>query len=272
MKRIYRRKFIMMRSLWTAASGMVAQQANIDVISNNLANVSTTGFKKSRTDFQDLMYQNMRQAGSATGADTQLPTGIQIGHGVRQVATQKIYTQGSFQSTGNSLDMAIEGDGFFQITMPDGTFAYTRDGSFKKDSDGRVATSEGYPIEPAITVPATATAFSISSSGLVTATIPGQTAPQELGQLQIARFVNAAGLDNIGRNLLKETAASGTAVITNPGTDGAGTIVQNYVEMSNVQVVEEMVNMIVAQRAYEVNSKAITTSDTMLETAANLKR
>lgn len=262
----------MMRSLWTAASGMVAQQANIDVISNNLANVNTTGYKKSRTDFQDLMYQNMRQAGSATGADSQVPTGIQIGLGVRQVATQKLYTEGSFQSTGNTLDMGIEGDGFFQITMPDGTLNYTRDGSFKRDSQGRVVTSEGYPLEPAITIPATATSISISSGGLVTATIPGQTAAQELGQIQIARFVNPSGLDSMGRNLLKETAASGNAVVTNPGTDGAGTVVQSYLEMSNVQVVEEMVNMIVAQRAYEVNSKAITTSDTMLETAANLKR
>lgn len=262
----------MMRSLWTAASGMVAQQANIDVISNNLANANTTGFKKSRTDFQDLMYQNMRKAGSTTGPDSQLPTGIQLGHGVRQVATQKIYTEGSFQSTGNSLDMAIEGDGFYQITMPDGTISYTRDGAFKQDAQGRVVTSEGYPLEPAITIPQGATDLSISSDGRVTATIPGQTTPQDLGQIQLARFVNPAGLDSMGRNLLKETAASGSPVATNPGTDGAGTIQQKYLEMSNVQVVEEMVNMIVAQRAYEINSKAITTSDTMMETAANLKR
>ncbi len=262
----------MMRSLWTAASGMVAQQANIDVISNNLANVNTTGFKKSRTDFQDLMYQNMRQAGATTGADNQVPTGIQVGLGVRQVATQKIYTEGSFQSTGNELDLAIEGDGFFQISMPDGTINYTRDGSFKRDSTGRIVTSDGYPLEPAITIPTEATKIAISSEGVVTATVPGQTNPQELGQLQIARFVNPSGMDSLGRNLLKETAASGAAVVTNPGTDGAGTIVQSYVEMSNVQVVEEMVNMIVAQRAYEMNSKAITTSDAMLETAANLKR
>ena len=262
----------MMRSLWTAASGMVAQQANIDVVSNNLANVNTTGFKKSRTDFQDLMYQNMRQAGATTGADNQVPTGIQVGLGVRQVATQKIYTEGSFQSTGNELDLAIEGDGFFQISMPDGTINYTRDGSFKRDSTGRIVTSDGYPLEPAITIPTEATKIAISSEGVVTATVPGQTNPQELGQLQIARFVNPSGMDSLGRNLLKETAASGAAVVTNPGTDGAGTIVQSYVEMSNVQVVEEMVNMIVAQRAYEMNSKAITTSDAMLETAANLKR
>jgi len=262
----------MMRSLWTAASGMAAQQGTMDVISNNLANANTTGFKKSRTDFQDLMYQTIRQAGSATGADTKLPTGIQIGSGVRQVATQKIYTEGSFQSTGNSTDLAIEGDGFFQVTMPDGTINYTRDGAFKLDDTKRLVTSEGYPIEPAITIPSTATAFAVSAEGLVTATIPGQTTAQEVGQLQIVRFVNPSGLDSMGKNLLKETGSSGAPIASNPGTDGAGTIQQSYIEMSNVQVVEEMVNMIVAQRAYEINSKAITTSDSMMETAANLKR
>lgn len=262
----------MMRSLWTAASGMVAQQGNIDVISNNLANANTAGFKKSRTDFQDLIYQNMRKAGATTGPDNQLPTGIQLGHGVRQVATQKIYTEGSFQSTGNALDMAIEGDGFYQITMPDGTLSYTRDGAFKTDSQGRIVTSEGYPLEPAITVPEGATDFSVSADGRVTATIPGQTTPQDLGQIQLARFINPSGLDSMGRNLLKETAASGAPVTSNPGTDGSGTIQQKFLEMSNVQIVEEMVNMIVAQRAYEINSKAITTSDQMMEQAANLKR
>lgn len=262
----------MMRSLWTAASGMVAQQGNIDVVSNNLANANTAGFKKSRTDFQDLMYQTIRQSGSSTGADTQLPTGIQMGHGVRQVATQKIYTEGSFQA-GNALDMAIEGDGFFQINMPDGTTSYTRDGAFKKDAQGRIVTSEGYLLQPTITIPAAATSFSVAASdGRVTANVPGQNTPQDVGQIQLARFVNPAGLDSMGRNLLKETAASGAPIVTNPGTDGAGTIQQNYLEMSNVEVVEEMVNMIVAQRAYEVNSKVITTSDNMMEQAANLKR
>jgi flagellar basal-body rod protein FlgG len=262
----------MMRSLWTAASGMAAQQANIDVVSNNLANVNTTGFKKSRTDFQDLMYQTMRQSGTATGPDTQLPTGIQLGSGVRQVATQKIYTDGSFQSTGNEMDVAIEGDGFFQIAMSDGTIAYTRDGSFKKDSQGRMTNSEGYPLEPEITIPEGATKVAISADGRVSVTLPGQAAPQELGQMQLVRFVNPAGLDSIGRNMVKETAASGAPVTGNPGADGAGTLMQKYLEMSNVQVVDEMVNMIVAQRAYEINSKAITTSDQMLEQAANLKR
>lgn len=262
----------MMRSLWTAASGMVAQQANIDVISNNLSNVNTTGFKKSRTDFQDLMYQTMRQAGSSTGPDTKLPTGIQMGHGVRQVATQKIYTQGSYQATGNALDIALEGDGFFQITMPDGTLSYTRDGALKQDDTGRIVTSEGYPIEPAITIPQGSLEISISADGRVTAKIPGQNTPQELGQMQVVRFINPAGLDSMGGNLLQETAASGAPIASNPGADGAGTIRQKFLEMSNVQVVEEMVNMIVAQRAYEINSKAITTSDQMLEQAANLKR
>lgn len=262
----------MMRALWTAGTGMVAQQANIDVISNNLANVNTSGFKKSRTDFADLMYQTIRQAGATTGPDTLLPTGIQMGHGVRQVATQKIYTQGNFQQTGNPLDVAIEGDGFFQITMSDGTIAYTRDGSFKRDDQGRIVTSEGYPLEPQITIPENATEIMVSADGRVTATIPNQTAPQELGQLQIARFINPSGLNSIGRNLLLETAASGAPTVANPGTDGAGTLMQQYLEMSNVQIVEEMVNMIVAQRAYEINSKAITTADEMLGQAANLRR
>lgn len=261
-----------MRALWTAGSGMVAQQANIDGISNNLANVNTTGFKKSRTDFQDLMYQTIRQAGAQTGPDSQVPTGIQMGHGVRQVATQKIYTQGSFQQTGNSLDVAIEGDGFFQIAMPDGSFAYTRDGSFKKDSQGRMVTSDGYPLEPAIQIPDTATEVTISADGRVAATMPGDAEPQEIGNIQLFRFVNPSGLNSIGRNLLQETGASGQPVQVAPGEEGAGTLVQKYLEMSNVQVVEEMVNMIVAQRAYEVNSKAITTADEMLSQAANLKR
>ena len=262
----------MMRSLWTAASGMLAQQTNIDIISNNIANVNTSGFKKTRGDFQDLMYQNMRKAGTTTGLDNQVPTGINIGNGVRIAATQKLYTQGNFQSTGNMLDMAIEGEGFYQISMPDGTINYTRDGSFKRDSQGLIVTSDGYPLEPQITIPENATDVSISADGRVAVTIPGQTEPQEIGQIQSARFVNPAGLENIGKNLLKETAASGTPVVSAPEADGAGSIAQKYLEMSNVQIVEEMVNMIVAQRAYETNSKAITTSDSMLEIANGLKR
>ncbi|MDU2063682.1 MAG: flagellar basal-body rod protein FlgG [Sporomusaceae bacterium] len=262
----------MMRALWTAGTGMTAQQANIDVISNNLANVNTTGFKKSRTDFQDLMYQTLREPGVATGPDTTVPSGIQMGSGVKQVATQKIYLEGSALQTGNQYDMMIEGDGFFQIDMPDGTTAYTRDGSFKLDSQGRIVTSDGYPLQNVSAVPSTATSVSVSSDGRVSATVPGQTAAQDLGQLQLARFINPAGLSAIGRNLLVETSASGQAVGSNPGVDGAGTIQQKFLETSNVQVVEEMVNMITAQRAYEINSKAIQTSDSMLEQAANLKR
>ncbi len=262
----------MMRALWTAGTGMMAQQANIDVVSNNLANANTTGFKKNRNDFQDLMYQVMRQSGAATGSDTQVPAGVQIGHGVRLVSTQKMFTEGNLQETGNQLDWAIEGDGFFQVTMDDGTVAYTRDGSFKKDSQGRIVTSDGYPIEPSITIPENATAITLSADGRVSATIPNQTATQDLGQVQLVRFVNPAGLNSIGRNLYQETEASGTPTVGNPGTDGAGTLTSGYLEMSNVEIVEEMVNMIVAQRAYELNSKAITTADDMLSTAAGLKR
>lgn len=260
----------MIRSLWTAGTGMGAQQANLDVISNNLANVNTTGFKKSRSDFADLMYQNMRQAGASTGADTMVPSGIQMGHGTRQVATQKIYTQGSFQSSDNEFDLAIAGSGFFQITMADGTLAYTRNGSFQKDATGRVVNSDGYPLEPAINVQEGTTAITISSEGIVTATRGGTT--EDLGQITLAQFINPAGLESMGGNLLKETVASGAPIVNNPGEEGAGKLVQKYVEMSNVQVVEEMVNMIVAQRAYEVNSKAIQTADDMLEKAAALKR
>jgi len=262
----------MMRALWTASTGMAAQQANIDVISNNLANVSTNGFKKSRSDFEDLMYQTMRQPGTSSGPDTQLPTGVQIGCGVRQVAVTKVFLQGNFQETGNSLDMAIEGNGFFQVTLPDGTVGYTRNGAFNKDSTGRVVTSEGYPLEPAITIPTNATDVGISSDGIVSATIAGQTASQDLGQIQLATFVNPAGLDSTGHNIYKETSASGSPVVANPGVDGAGSIAQKILETSNVQVVEEMVNMIVAQRAYEMNSKAVQTADSMLGTTASLKQ
>ena len=262
----------MMRSLWTAGTGMRAQQTNLDVISNNLANVNTTGFKKSRTDFQDLMYQTLRSAGSSTGPDSTLPSGVEMGHGVKQVATQRIYLQGSMQETGNDLDLAIQGDGFFQVTTPDGTVAYTRDGTFKRDEQGRMVTSEGYPLEPSITLPANATEVNISSTGLVSVKIPNQTDAEEVGQITLARFINPAGLSAQGGNLFLPTAASGDATTNNPGTDGTGTVQQRYIEMSNVQVVEEMVNMIVAQRAYEINSKAITTSDDMLSIAAGLKR
>ena len=264
--------FIMMRATWTAASGMNAQQSNMDVISNNLANVNTTGHKKNRAEFQDLMYQTIRQAGADSGPDTQLPTGLQMGHGVRMVATNTIHTQGSFQSTGNPLDVAIEGEGFFQITLPDGTIAYTRDGSFKRDNTGRMTTSEGYLLTPEIVIPDNATDITISGEGRVFAAIPGQNEPEECGQIELTRFTNPSGLASMGKNLFLETAASGVPINSNPGEEGAGTLVQSYLEMSNVQIVEEMVNMIVAQRAYETNSKAITTSDSMLEVANGLKR
>lgn len=262
----------MMRALWTAGSGMSAQQTNIDVISNNLANVNTTGFKKSRVDFQDLVYQNLRDPGAPSGQGGQLPTGLQLGHGVRPVATQRIHTQGSYQQTGNSLDIVIEGNGFLQVTLPDGSIAYTRDGALKKDGEGQIVTSEGYLLEPQITIPENALTVSISSDGIVSVTISGDSAPQEIGQIELATFVNPAGLNSIGRNLLTETAASGAPVTGTPGEDGLGTITSGYLEMSNVQVVEEMVNMIVAQRAYETNSKAIQASDEMLQQANNLRR
>jgi flagellar basal-body rod protein FlgG len=262
----------MMRALWTAGSGMIGQQANIDVISNNLANVNTAGFKKSRLDFQDLIYQNMRDPGASAGQGNQLPTGLQLGHGVRPVATQKIFTQGNYQQTGNPLDLVIEGNGFFQITLPDGAIAYTRDGGIKKDGQGRLVTSEGYLLEPQITIPENATSVNVSADGIVSVSISGQTLPQEIGQLQLVNFINPAGLNNTGRNLMAETAASGNPIVGTPGQDGIGTIAQGFLEMSNVQVVEEMVNMIVAQRAYEVNTKAVQTSDEMLQQANNLRR
>jgi flagellar basal-body rod protein FlgG len=263
----------MMRSLWTAGTGMKGQQVNLDVISNNIANVNTVGFKKYRVDFHDLMYQNLRAAGTVTGDDNnQVPTGVDLGHGTKVVATQRVYLQGAFQETGNDLDLVIQNDGFFQITMPDGTLAYTRDGSFKKDETGRVVTSDGYVLEPAITIQENATSITISSDGRVSVTEPGQTVPNEIGQIELARFINPAGLGALGQNLHVQTAASGEPIVNAPGTEGTGTIVQRYLEMSNVQLVEEMVNMIVCQRAYEINGKAITTSDEMLQTAVSLKR
>lgn len=263
----------MMRSLWTGCTGMIAQQTNLDVIANNLANVNTTGFKKNQTSFEDLMYQMIRQPGATSGADNnQLPTGLQIGHGTRPVANAKLYLQGDYQSTGNPFDICIEGDGFFQILMPDGTTAYTRDGSFKVDGEGRIVTSEGYVLQPELVVPNNATNFTVAQDGIVTVTIPGTTTPQDIGQIQLARFINPAGLQNVGHNLALETAASGVPTVNNPGEDGTGITINQYIEMSNVKVVEEMVNLIVAQRAYEVNSKVITTSDEMLSQASGLKR
>jgi len=262
----------MIRSLWSAATGMQAQTLNIDVISNNLANVSTSGFKKSRADFQDLLYQTLRAPGVSSSADTQVPTGIQVGHGVRPDATQKMFTQGEFQATENELDMAIEGDGFFQILQPNGETAYTRAGSFKIDSDGRVVTSDGFPMEPEITIPTDAISLSIGTDGTVSVLLANETEGTEIGEIELADFTNPAGLNSIGRNLFLPTASSGDATVGTPGEDGYGTIAQGYLELSNVSVVDEMVNMIVAQRAYETNSKTIQASDEMLQTATNLRR
>jgi flagellar basal-body rod protein FlgG len=262
----------MMRALWTAGSGMLAQQFNIDTISNNLANVTTTGFKKLRPEFEDLLYQTLREPGSLTHQDVELPTGLQVGHGARPVATVKIFTQGDFQSTDNPYDMVIEGDGFFQIQMPDGTINYTRNGAFKLDSDGKIVTSEGYYLEPEVTVPQGATNFTVGADGTMSVSMPGQTIPQKIGQIELANFINPAGLSNNGQTLYTQTAASGDPVVSTPGTDGTGQVMPNYLEMSNVKVVEEMVNMIVAQRAYDINSKAVQASDEMLQTANGLKR
>lgn len=262
----------MIRSLWTAATGMEAQQLNIDVISNNLANVNTHGFKKSRVDFQDLLYQTIRPAGTTEAQGAQVPTGVQVGLGTRYASTQKIFSQGNFEQTDDPLNMVISGDGFFQVQMPDGTTAYTRDGSFKKGPQGELVTADGFKVDPQITIPAEAMDISVGSDGTVSVVLPGQATPQEVGRIQIAKFANPAGLDNAGRNLYNRTAASGDPIVDTPGMNGLGTIQNQTVEMSNVQVVEEMVNMIVAQRAYEVNSKVIQTSDDMLNIANQLRR
>ncbi|MFA5479219.1 MAG: flagellar basal-body rod protein FlgG [Candidatus Muiribacteriota bacterium] len=261
----------MMRSLYTAATGMDAQDLNISIISNNLSNVNTTGYKKVRAEFQDLLYQTIREAGTPVVAGQNVPAGIQTGHGVRPVATQRLFSQGDFRQTDNPLDLIIEGDGFFQITRPDGTIAYTRDGAFKMDATGTIVNSDGFFLEPLIVVPEGAERVSVGIDGTVSATIGEDNI--ELGQITLVNFINPAGLNSIGRNLFVETVASGAPIGPGvAGLEGRGTIQQGYLEMSNVKVVEEMVQMIVAQRAYEVNSKAIQTSDSMLGIATNLKR
>lgn len=264
----------MMRSLWTAASGMVGQQFNIDTISNNLANVNTTGFKQNRPDFEDLLYQTLRVAGTPATEVTLVPTGIQVGHGVRPAATQKIFTQGALQATGNVTDLAIEGEGFFRVLQYDGSYAYTRDGSFKVDAEGQLVNSNGYRFMPEIILPEgfIRETLAVSQDGRVTVKMAGIDDPIEVGQIEIYRFINPAGLLAIGENLFSVTNATGEVIAGRPGFDGMGKVVQNFLEMSNVSVVKEMVNMIVAQRAYEINSKAIQTSDSMLATANSLKR
>ena len=260
----------MMRALYTAASGMIAQQYNIDTISNNLANVNTTGFRNNLAHFQDLIYQNMRAPGTPVGS-SQIPVGQDVGLGVKIGSSEKQFTQGVLAQTGNPLDIAIEGDGFFAVTLPDGTQAYTRDGSFKRDSNGSIVTADGYFLQPQITVPAAATQVSVGQDGTVTAQIPGQQQPQQLGQITLVRFSNAAGLSPQGQNVFTQTAASGAPAISAPGLNGTGSLQGGYLEQSNVSVVSEIVNLITAQRAFEANSKAVTTADQVLATAVNTK-
>ncbi|HZT13646.1 MAG TPA: flagellar basal-body rod protein FlgG [Candidatus Baltobacteraceae bacterium] len=262
----------MMRALYTAASGMDAQQFNMDTISNNLANVNTTGFRRNEARFQDLVYQQIQAPGSPVGP-TVVPVGQEVGLGVKVGSSEKIFTQGNLIQTGNSLDVAIQGDGFFQITMPDGTTAYTRDGSFKRDANGAMVTADGYYVQPQLTIPQNAQSISIGPDGTVSALIPGSTQPQQLGTLTLARFVNPAGLSPVGgHNLYTQTAASGTPIVSQPTINGTGSLQSGYLENSNVQVVEEIVNMIVAQRAFEANSKSISAADQMLSTAVQMKQ
>jgi len=260
----------MIRSLWIAKTGLDAQQTQLDVISNNLANVGTAGFKRARAVFEDLLYQTVRQPGAQSSQQTQLLTGLTLGTGVRSVATEKIFTQGNLQQTGNNLDVAINGSGFFQIQLPDGTTGYTRDGSFHLDAQGQLVTSSGYALQPALTIPANALTITVGRDGTVTVTQPGQANPTQVGALQLANFINASGLQAQGENLYVETASSGTPTTNTPGTNGLGTLSQGYIETSNVNVVEELVNMIQAQRAYEINSKAVQTSDQMLQRLSQL--
>ena len=256
-------------ALWAAKTGLDAQQTRMTVTSNNLANVNTNGFKKGRAVFEDLLYQNVRQVGASTSQDTQSPIGLSLGTGVRVVATEKTYTQGNLTQTGNSLDVAINGRGFIQVLMPDGTLGYTRDGSFQLSAQGELVTSSGYSVQPGITIPDGAQSVTIGADGVVTVQLAGQSAPTQVGSLQLVDFINPAGLQPRGENLYSESAASGPAQTANPGLNGIGTLQQGALEGSNVNVVEELVNMIETQRAYEMNSKAIATADQMLEYVNN---
>jgi flagellar basal-body rod protein FlgG len=261
-----------MRALWTAATGMHAQQVTLDVISNNLANVQTAGFKRSRVDFQDLVYEILQAPGATSAQGQEVPSGFQVGHGSRAVATQRLFIKGDLQQTGNSLDLAIEGDGFFQVELPSGDIGYTRAGAFKKNSQGQMVTSDGFAVQPQITIPQSATSVTIGVDGTVSVVQAGQAQPQTVGTIELVRFINPAGLESQGRNLFLPTQASGDATPGTPGRDGIGTLLQGFVEGSNVNVVEEMVGMIVTQRAYEINSRAIRTADEMMQTANNLVR
>jgi flagellar basal-body rod protein FlgG len=260
----------MINSLWISKTGMEAQQMQLDVISNNLANVSTNGFKRAHAVFEDLMYQNLRQVGANSAEQSELPTGLQLGLGVRTVATSRSFAQGSLQQSSNNLDLAINGGGFLQVEMPDGTVGYTRDGSLQLDAQGRMVTSSGYPLTAGITIPADAESITVSSDGVVSVKLPANPAPSVVGNIELANFINPAGLEPRGQNLFAESQASGNPVNGAPGSAGMGTVMQGFVETSNVNVVQELVTMIQTQRAYEMNSKAIQTSDQMLQRLAQL--
>jgi flagellar basal-body rod protein FlgG len=262
----------MMKSLFIAVTGMQAQKLNIDVVANNLANANTVGYKKSRADFQELIYQDLRTPGALSAEGSEIPSGIQLGLGVKPVAIQKVFQQGDFVHTGNPLDLVIEGDGFFQILMPDGTIAYTRAGAFKLDSEGRIVNSDGYTLEPEISIPPDTLSITIGSDGIISVVEAGSTEPTEIGQIELARFINPGGLKAIGKSLFIPTASSGDPITDVPGNEGLGTISQGFVELSNVNIVEEMINMIISQRAYEMNSKAVQASDEMMQAANNMKR
>jgi flagellar basal-body rod protein FlgG len=259
----------MNQALWIAKTGLDAQQTRMEVVSNNIANVSTTGFKRERAVFEDLLYQNISQVGANSTQDTQLPSGFSIGTGVRVVATEKLHSQGNLTNTGNPLDLAVQGKGFFQILMPDGSLAYTRDGSFQVNQDGQLVTSSGYQVQPAITVPEGAQSVTVGSDGTVSVLLPGSAAATQVGSLQLSNFINPAGLQAIGQNLLLESGASGAPQTGTPGLNGLGTLLQGSVESSNVNIAEELVNMIETQRAYEMNSKAIQSADQMLQFVTN---
>ncbi|PWC22141.1 flagellar basal-body rod protein FlgG [Brenneria roseae subsp. roseae] len=260
----------MIRSLWIAKTGLDAQQTNMDVISNNLANVSTNGFKRQRAVFEDLLYQTVRQPGAQSSEQTTLPSGLQLGTGVRPVTTERLHSQGNLEQTENSKDVAINGQGFFQIQLPDGTTAYSRDGSFQLDANGQLVTSSGYAVQPAITIPDTALTMTVARDGIVSVTLQGQTAASQVGQLTLSTFINPTGLQSLGENLYQETESSGAPTESTPGQNGAGLLYQGYVETSNVNVAEELVDMIQVQRAYEINSKAVSTSDAMLQRLTQL--
>lgn len=260
----------MIRSLWIAKTGLDAQQANLDVISNNLANAATTGFKRVKPVFEDLLYQTVRQAGGPTGGQDMAPSGVQYGTGVRNSSTERIFVQGSLNRTENPLDIAINGGGFFQVALPDGTAAYTRDGNFSRDNQGQLVTANGHVLAPGITIPVNALSTTVSDTGQVYVTLPGQTAPQQVGEIQLVSFANPGGLSSMGANLFAETAASGTPTQGAPGSNGLGNLRQFYTEASNVNIAEELIGLIQAQRAYEVNTRAITASDQLLQKLAQL--